>query len=579
MAQLPEQIEPTVAARAMPVPQVNPNTYGAAVAQGAEKVAQDVNQIAHRERLLAVQFDASDRELKYGEQADALVDEYKTQHKALTDSSPENYQKSSIQLQQQYSAKLEQLRTKVGGTLSDQLALKQFDVRTRLQTQAAVRHMMLFGDSQVQEWRQHTMDGVVKNSINHAADVSGDITSDVQHIAEQTGLAHDALQRLSNLPPDALKEKMAEVDKHAVHGALDAYGMNYEAGLALLNAKLPDGTRVAYNHDHPDEPAILNTAEVAKWEKHFKDAKASKVGVDLGAQFFLTKERNIQDKLTALVQQGNITYAEAGKAYQQYTSLVGDAHRMQEIGESSQLNSTFDSVMHNYDGDLEKAKADPKFLAQYARLPGKLQLQVEQSMKKEERDDPAKAVEFAKELDNMRSPGWSDKVDPEVFKARLIGLGPVYRKKALELFEKDKERDPGSDINDKAILDDAESRVRVGLDYKRDPAGHPERSVWDSASDVQRDLHLQAMLKVHNLIAGEKDATKKKGPSATHAVDLQTGVNEIIREMTVKYQQNRKLKGEVWSSQRDEALGLDKKPDTRPRRNGRVWNGTKWVVE
>jgi hypothetical protein len=531
--------------RAMPTPyrapDVSPQSQGAGVGLALEHLGAEGGSIAHRERMFNAQMDAYSAEAKHGDTLDNAVEDFKVRLRGIKDDGHINYPEAVRMLRQEFAEKVNESQKDAISGLKDSLARKMFDVRMRLQNQTAMRHFGTLGDRQIQEWDKNATASRVDGYIRRASRVTGDISQDLQNIGIQAGLASkdvDDFNARNGIPGEKAKTKM---EVRMAGAALGGYGSNWQAGLAFLGSKLPDGSTVGFNpNGPPDQKSILDGEETQKWVKHFTEHKSTQISADFGEMLFQQRHEkgfNLENRLTDAIKSGYVTPEEAGKARQHYVNAVSDGHRLHEISQGYTYDSTFKTVNEKYGGDLDKALAakDDAFLRQWKALGPKLQVNLRAALAKEEKLDGAAYGPLGSVIDLAGTPGALEKKYPttESFAKDFQGPTKHLWPQALKMYEADVKRDRSQDIQHQQFQSDVDIKLRDMLGFKR--GLDPRMNYWENADEEKQAVRSWVTSVTSQAWADHVQARKETRGKVSDVLWWKDTVNEVMKEATRLY--------------------------------------------
>jgi hypothetical protein len=600
MPKLPMLEESQVSTRPMPTqyfePRVGPNAFGAGLGKAITGVGAEVGAIAKQERDLAVSFSSADAELKFGTEMDTLVEQYKNDLKTVQGSNTGDYQKAVNDLKVQYSKKLEEKRTEFGGTLKDPLALRNFTIRTKLQTQAATRHINVTGDQHVDDWRRMTADGQAARAVQASGNITGNVEADLNNLQTQVATGVKPMQDFMHsqgIPQEFIDKKTAEVETAAVNKAMEGYGSNYQAGIAFLGSKLP-GTdvRIGFSPAHPNEPSILNGADTQEWLKRLTGYKKEKVGADLGEALFQARNEkgfDLEKRLAEMYKSG-VSGDEIGKARQHFTSAVSEANTRHQIAVGYTYDAAYNIVTKKYDGNIDKAIAanDEQFNRLWSALDSK-QANLRQALAKEDRLDPESYKPLGEVIDIAAVPGRLTTRYPTVESFRAAYQGPTKHlwPQALAMYERDLKRDPSQDVHYQVFKADVETRAKNALNFRSQIW-----KGWDEAESDQISAHTWIVAAAEQAWAAHEEARKTTpGAKESNVLWWVNEVQTIVNKAKTMYDKGAFAKSmpaipgpsasatavtrkapQVGERRPSESFGYDP-GDTM------TWDGTQWVKE
>lgn len=548
---LPMLEESSVASRPMPTEyaraNASPTAFGAGVGEAIVGVGAEMGRQAQQERATAATFASADAELRFGTEMDGIVAEYKKELAAKQAGSSGEYEKTVGLLRDQYVRKVEDARSKYEKELRDPLAQKTYTVRTRLQTQAAMRGMLEHGNTAVLDWRGKVADSSIKEYQRRAGNITGNVEADVANLQLQVGLGSKVLQdyfKSNAVPPETAALETRKFEVAAVKEALEGYGSNHEAILAFLGSKLP-GTNVTIGFDaksptHPpmtaEDSSILNAAETAVVRKYAEGFKKEKVGADIGESLFQARNEpgfNLEDRISKLYNEkdaaGNRIYSgdELGKARQHFDNAISGAERRRNIVLDHMYDEAYTLVTKKYGGNIEDALAakDGRFLELWNGM-GPDQVKLRSALTQMERQDPAAFGPYGQVIDMSSEPGRLAATFPTTAAFARQFQGPTAHlwPQALEIYKRDVSRDVTQDSNYQTFRRVAELRARSALGFEAD-----WMKDWSQTGDDQQNAYIWFTTSVDQMWADHQYARKSAAPGAreTDANWYAEGVNKL----------------------------------------------------
>jgi hypothetical protein len=510
---IPQLTEQSVGVPGLPTPmgsaQAAPAAFGAGVGQAIQAGAQELGQIAHERRKMDASFAAADTSLRYGDELDATVEQYKNDLKNLQVEQGGDYSAAVRKLQADYAPKIEALRKKHADTLSDPLALKTFDIRTRLETQAAARHMLVTADHQIDVWQGKVADGAEYSAVKAAGNVTGNTEQDTKMLAEIAGSRFGVISdylKTRTTPPEEIQKKLGVIESKMVQQALTTYGNDYAAGERLLASKIGD-VRVGFDKDHPDAPSVLSGAETQKWRDQFTDAKAAStrgasadVGLAFAANNWLGKsstamEAAARKQFLSGPSPDPIAYDSAVTHAAKYR---GEAHAAEEQARSEQTHAAANAI-------VKEGLSATEALARYPKADASSLLGADARYSAYATKPLVAAVNTA--FADPRNAGFSAALPKSDLSAALYGAGvPESQiRNVMRAYDKDAhqiaavERSPGTNL----ALSNARDAVRQLF--------HVSQITGKGLSDLkpwQQDVLTAAEIEITHRISG---ATPKAG--------------------------------------------------------------------
>lgn len=512
----------------------SPAAFGVGLGQAVQGVAAAAGSILTQERHLKAQFDAADKELEYGVQLDKTVEAFKNDVKAFRPAEGQSYEDGIAALREKYGTTLEGLRGKVGGALSDPLAFKNFDVRTRLQTQAALRHMLVSGDQHVEAWRGTVAKATVDSAIERSGSVTGNTQADLLNLQTQAATGIRALQehlRATGVPDEEIQRTIHKSEADMVGKALTAYGSNFQAGLAFLNGTLPGTSlRVGYDPSNPQGESILDGAETARWLAHFTQHKEQKVGENLGAQWYFSGQRDPEKAAREYIAKGGDP-AIAAKGMAQFTSLVSESHHRHELAVADTYDSLFTTITSKYDGDLERALREDEAVKRAWVALGPKQVNLRAALSKETKDSPAAYSALGDVIDLSAKPGALTEKYPTFreFQAAMQGPTGALWPQAVHMYEADSKRDVTQDVHYQAFKSFYEDRSRTTAGWTV-TSGDSMRGHWSEATPEQQAMHTWIVVAAEQRWASHQQERKQSHGKASDATWFVNDINDVIMQ-------------------------------------------------
>jgi len=551
MPKLPEYT-PQVGIRAIPTPpqevSAPPEAFGVGFGKAVQGLGQTIGAIAIDERRERAAFDAADRELTFGVGLDKKLADFKSKAQVFQPAPGENYTDGMRRMQMALESDLATFREKVGSELTDPLARKNFEIRTRLQVQAALRHADVAGEQLYDDWRKKLADGQLAAAVRRAGNVSGSIQTDLFNLQAQAAVGLKQIEdylKGRGVPPEEIQRVSRKAESDMVRSALEAYGSNYSAGLAFLQGKLP-GTDITIGYDpQASDKSVLSGPETAKWIDHFLGHKKERVGADLGEVLYqesrTTRGFNLERRLTELFKSGRFAPEEIGKARAQFASAVSEGDRLHDIAIGNMYEKAYKSATTKYDGDLMKALRanDEEFNRTYAAL-GPKQGNLRAALEKAE--DPAAYGPLGQVIDLSSSPGKLASTYPTAgaFTAAFQGPTKHLWPQALKLYERDVQRDVSQDVHYKVFKDDLETRTRRAVGWTR--LSGTKRMFWEEAPTETRAYWAWVVATAEQGWADHLQA-RKQTPSKTSDVGWYLKMNQEIINMAETLKRNGSFKG------------------------------------